>query len=62
MSASMPASTTHLRDHAPSEGDDQLLVTVTLDPDSHECPDCGVISVPCDDRSARPEDVHRCRR
>lgn len=34
--------------------------TMSLDPDSHLCLDCGTISVPTDDRSAPPADLHVC--
>ncbi len=34
--------------------------TMSLDPDSSLCVDCGTISVPTDDRSAPPADLHVC--
>lgn len=34
--------------------------SITLDPDSYSCPECGVIAVPCDDRLGRPIDAHVC--
>lgn len=36
------------------------VTTMSLDPDSYTCPDCGVICVPTHDRSAAPADVHSC--
>lgn len=34
--------------------------SITLDPDSFECPRCGAIGVPNDDRLGRPIDAHEC--
>lgn len=40
--------------------DDGLIVTITLDPDSHTCEGCGRTIVPCDDRGPAPADSHTC--
>lgn len=39
---------------------DRPRPSITLDPDSYSCPECGVIAVPCDDRLGRPVDTHVC--
>jgi hypothetical protein len=40
--------------------EDSLIVTITLDPDSFECPACGMVCVPTDTRQPAPRDDHRC--
>lgn len=41
--------------------EDRPSVVIILDPDSYECPDCGVIAVPTDTRNPDPKLEHTCK-